>query len=99
MCREIAANVATEDSFDSVGPAWLSSGKGLLYLVRTSEAGGHYPLRWSFMDKEGGEIEYPVELTTANDLAVSPERGVMEVAFVATRRLAQDVYVMIVTEP
>ncbi len=100
VMREVADNVATEENFDFVGPSWLSSGKGLAYFVRSAVGHGHYSLRWSLAGKEaGGEIQYPAELTTANDLAVSPQRGVLEAAFVATQRLAQDVYVMILTEP
>ena len=102
VLQQVAASAATEDNFDFVGPAWLSSGKGLLYLVPGVQFGGHYPLHWALLDgKSTGEIAYPASLTTANDLAINPAtvEGVAEVAFAATQRLAQDVYVMIVTEP
>ena len=100
IVQQVAESAATEDNFDFVGPAWLSSGQGLLYLVPSLQFGGHYALRWAPLDgKTGGEIAYPAELTTANDLAISPQKGVLEAAFAATRRVAQDVYVMIVTEP
>jgi dipeptidyl aminopeptidase/acylaminoacyl peptidase len=100
--QEVGAEVTTEESFEFVGPAWTSSGKGLLYFPRAGQVGGHYPFQWSPLGKAagaGGQIEYSAELTTANDLAVSPQKNVVEAAFVATRRLAQDVYIMIATEP
>jgi dipeptidyl aminopeptidase/acylaminoacyl peptidase len=102
--RQVGTEVTTEESFEFVGPAWLSSGRGLLYFPRSGQIGGHYPFQWTLLGKDaeagaGGRIEYPDDLTTANDLAVSPQRNVIEAAFVATRRLAQDVYIMIATEP
>ena len=91
-----AKDVVMDEQFGDVSPAWGPFGRKVFFFSKQGEVQAHYPLRWRDVESgRTGQIPYPRQLTTANDVAVAPHPDAASLAFSAVGRTYADIYVMI----
>lgn len=91
-----ADDVVVEHHFDDTDPAWSPGADRVWFFAGTDQREGYYRIHWLGTDGRRGAIDYSDEFTTATDLAApQPADGLAQLAFVATERLSQGVYLVV----
>ncbi|MBS0208244.1 MAG: hypothetical protein JSS27_04745 [Planctomycetes bacterium] len=91
----VGDDVVVDQDFDSEGPGWDHSGRGLWYFTHAQRQDAYYPLVSTNIETgQSRVIHYPKRITTPTSLAVNPASGVPEIAIVAHDKKPQDVFVV-----
>ena len=93
LSASLADNVALNEDFDFINPAWTPDSNKILFFANTP---GYRPLSYiNLEDGSAGEIDFDPsrEYTLGMDVAVNPVGT--EVAFVATKKMERGIYLII----
>jgi len=93
LTTSLADNVALNENFDFINPAWTPDSRKILFFANTP---GYRPLCYiNVEDGIAGEINFDPskEYTLGLDVAVNPVGT--EVAFVATKKMERGIYLII----
>lgn len=94
--KQVASKVIIENHFDDIDPSWSPTSDRLYYFTREDQQDGYYRIHWVTPAGERGVVDYSDEFTTASNLrAPRTTSALPSLAFVATERLSQGIYLVV----